>query len=267
MSAYKGFEKLEKLSNFGNYSLVLGPDYKRIRDFSNMSNSKVNELLNKLNNFGATIVSSQVFKNSNVIKNIVIDLPEEFDSYDKKYESIVEILNYFYNNGFDIQSGYRFPDWQKPIKWYFSGRIILFKTSRAKVLEENESYVDRYEYINELLSKYTNMNPRDIILEDPDGSLSEEERLIMWLRVNHRREVARKWLLQGYGQTPDTWYRGKAYLSGQSYSIHPLMDEWDLGPKKAVEYIAKTLAMVHQIYGAAIYTKDDIFYDMVVFKF
>ena len=48
---------------------------------------------------------------------------------------------------------------------------------------------------------------------------------------------------------------------------YPLMDDWDLGPKKGVEYIAKTLSMIHQIYGAAVYTRDDIFYDMVVFKF
>ena len=99
MSYLKGFEKLETLTNFGNYSLVLGPDYKRIREFNNMSNSKVNELLSELNNLGATIVSSQVFKNTTMIKNVVIDLPQEFDSYDKKYESIIEILNYFYNNG------------------------------------------------------------------------------------------------------------------------------------------------------------------------
>lgn len=75
MSTYKGFEKLENMVNFGNYALVLGPNYKRIRDFSNMSNSKVNELLDKLTELGAAIVSSQTFKNSTIIKNAVIDLP------------------------------------------------------------------------------------------------------------------------------------------------------------------------------------------------
>ena len=267
MSYLKGFEKLESMVNFSNYSLVLGPDYKRIRNFNSLSNSFTFELLNKLNNLGATTISSQTFKNSNIIKNVVIDLPEEFDSYDKKYESIVEVLNYFYNNGFDIKAGYRFPEWQKPIRYHFSNRIIIYKTSRAKVLEENNSYQERYEFINELQTKYIKMDPKDIVLDDPEYKLSEEEKLVMWLRVNHRKEVARRWLLQGYGQTPDTWRRGKAYLNGHSYSTHPLMDEWDLGPKKAVEYVAKTLAMIHQIYGAAVYTKDDIFYDMVVFKF
>lgn len=267
MSYLKGFEKLETLTNFGNYSLVLGPNYKRIRSFNNLSNSKVNELLDKLKDLGATVISSQTFKNSNVVKNVVIDLPQEFDSYDKKYESIVEVLNYFYNNGFDIKAGYHFPDWRKPIRYCFSNRVIIYKTSREKVLEENNSYIEKYEFINNLLCKYSKMDPKDIVLEDPDRNLSEEERLIMWLRVNHKREVARKWLLQGYGQTSETWRRGKAYLEGHSLNVHPSMDEWDLGPKKAVEYIARTLAMIHQIYGAAVYTKDDIFYNMVVFKF
>lgn len=267
MSYLKGFEKLEKLTNFGNYSLVLGPEYKRIRSFNNLSNSKVNELVDELNDLGATIISSQTFKNSNVVKNVVIDLPQEFDSYDKKYESIVKILNYFYNNGFDIKAGYRFPEWQKPIRYCFSNRVIIYKTSKAKVLEENNLYIEKYELINNLISKYNKMDPKDIILDDPERNLSEEERLIMWLRVNHKKEVARKWLLQGYGQTSETWRRGKAYLEGHGYIAHPLMDEWDLGPKKSVEYIAKTLSMIHQIYGAVVYTKDDIFYDMVVFKF
>lgn len=292
MRYFRGFENLEMFSFKGNLTAVLGDDYRFIsRKFIRPTALEVTDKLEEIVKLGVKLIKVKQFKDSTEIKNITIELPDDFHPRNRRDgdKEIAEFIKYMYNHGFDIQLNYYEPDWQRYVGGRWNNEVKFIRTSKEKFLKDKNEYNDMYAKTYNLMYKYINVKAQDIVLEDPDDKLSKMEKLVMWLRYNWDRKVEVASIMAGYGQTPQSG--GTIYYDYTGYFSHPLYDSETGGSYiysedkfierklkegfelEDVQYIWNTLSFINQMNYPCVeakrynWEKVDRFFDHTIYKF
>lgn len=265
MKYFKGFVTLDAFGLKNNLNSAIGDDFVHIqRKFLKPKAEDIISKLEGLKDIGVTLKKVKYFKDTKEIKNIEIEVDDDFYAWGDnlnmdcrpKDTKIVEVFRYIYNHGFDIQFDYYEPDWQHQVGGGWSRRIKFIRIGKESYMNSKIEYNNQYNYTYNLIVKYKTLYTEDFPLEDPEGKLTNQEKLIMWLRYQRGKMVQVACVKPGWGQHPDQ--RGTLYCDYLGYYEHPffdynrmyIKDEETMKIKdvdrKVIEFIWETLSFIRE---------------------
>lgn len=292
MRYFRGFENLDMFGFKGNLTAVLGTDYRFInRKFIRPNTEVITSMVRDLEKFGVKFIKTKYFKDSTEIKNLTLELPDDYHPKNGRDgdKEIAEFIEYMYDHGFDIQLSFYEPDWQRYVGGVWDNKIKFIRTSREKFMNDKIEYNSRYNDTYNMMCKYISIRDTDIVMEDPNDELTKMEKLVMWLRYNWDRKVEVASIMAGYGQTPQSG--GTIYYDYTGYFSHPFYDTETSGSYiysqdklierklkegfelKDVQYIWDTLSFISQMNYPCIEAKRykweevDRFFNHTIYKF
>lgn len=265
MKYFRGFVTLDAFGLKNNLNSAIGDEFVHIqRKFLRPKAEDIISKLEGLKDIGVTIKKIKYFKGTTELKNIEIEVDKDFYAWGDnlnmdcrpKDTQIVEVFRYIYNHGFDIQFDYYEPDWQHHVGGVWSRRIKFIRIGKESYMNSKIDYNNQYNQTYNLIVKYKTLYTEDFPLEDPEGKLSNQEKLIMWLRHQRGKMVQVACVKPGWGQHPDQ--RGTLYCDYLGYDEHPFYDYNRMYIKddeymkirdvdrKVVEFIWETLSFISE---------------------
>lgn len=293
MMYFRGYVKMDAFGFKNNLEAALGEDFVYIqRKFIRPKSEDILKKLEGLKEFGVELKKVKYFKDTNELKNIEITLDvDKYNPYGdltKDYKAsdraIVDVFRYIYNRGFDIMFKFFEPDWQHMVGGVWNGDIKFVRVGREAYLNEKIEYNNQYNNTFNLVQKYKCLYTEDFPLEDPEDKLSNQEKLIMWLRYKRDQKVQVGCVKPGWDQYPELGNRRKTiYCDYLGYFEHPFynynrtnvtnnMEMRDVD-RDTIEYIWRTLSFIREKNYPFVSSKlgrygdPDYFYEYFIYKF
>lgn len=293
MKYFRDFEKMDAFGFKNSLNCVLGEDFVYIqRKFIRPKAEDIIKRLENLKELGIELKKVKYFKDTKELKNIEIyidkdkyspygDLTKENRASDKL---VIDTFRYIYNRGFDIYFKFYEPEWQHKVGGVWTGDVRFVRIGREAYLNEKIEYNNQYTNTFNLVQKYKGMYTEEFPLEDPENKLTNQEKLIMWLRHKRGQRVQFAHVKPGWGQHPHAGERrGTIYCENLGYYEHPFYEYNRMDVTNEMEIKDVDRDVIDYIWGILSYINEknypfvssklgnygdpDYFYEYYIYKF